>query len=90
MVVQWPNYRNFKDDKDQDMPNAGEPLGDFRYRVSDLGFPISEEGMQMVQKLRKEQEKRDQDGKGMFIYNDWNGQGMSELMENFVSCTIDF
>lgn len=44
--------------------------------------------MELCQKLDKEQEKRDQDRLGMFIYNDWNGWGISEAMENFVRCTI--
>ena len=43
--------------------------------------------MKLCQKLDKEQEKRDQDRRDMFIYNDWNGWGISEAMENFVSST---
>jgi hypothetical protein len=70
------------------MPKEGQLLDEFCYRVSDLGFPVSEEGMELCQKLDKEQEKRDQDRLGMFIYNDWNGWGISEAMENFVRCTV--
>jgi len=70
------------------MPKEGQLLDEFCYRVSDLGFPVTEEGMELCQKLDKEQEKRDQDRLGMFIYNDWNGWGISEAMENFVRCTV--
>jgi hypothetical protein len=52
-----------------------------------LGFPVSEEAMKLCQKLDKEQEKRDQNRRGMFICNDWDGWGISEMMENFVCCT---
>jgi hypothetical protein len=88
MNLQWPNIGDFIDDKDQDMPKPGQLMDEFCYRVSDLGFPVSEEGMKLCEKLDKEQEKRDQDRRGMFIYNDWNGWGISEAMENFVRCTV--
>jgi hypothetical protein len=70
------------------MPKEGQLLDEFCLRVSDLGFPVSEDGMELCQKLDKEQVKRDQDQLGMFIYNDWNGWGISEALENFVCCTM--
>jgi len=49
-----------------------------------LGFPLSEEGSELLENLDKEVEKRDQDGFDMHIYNDWNGWGISEVLENYV------
>ncbi len=72
------------DDKDQDMPKDGELMDEYCNRVSDLGIPVSEGGAELLEKLDKEVEKRDQDSRGLFIYNDWNGWGMSEVMENLV------
>ncbi|XMA16277.1 hypothetical protein WAI453_009068 [Rhynchosporium graminicola] len=81
---QWPNNGDFIDDENQDMPQDGQLIDEFCYRVSDLGIPLSEEGTKQVQKLDKEYAKRDQDAADMHIYNDWNGWGMSELLENFL------
>jgi len=52
--------------------------------VSDLGFPLSEEGAELLENLDKEVEKRDQDRFDMHIYNDWTGWGISEVLENYV------
>lgn len=52
------------------MPKAGQPIDEFCNRVSDLGFPVSEDAMKLCQKLDKEYEKRDQDLLRMHIYND--------------------
>ena len=85
MNLQWPNLADFIKDKNQDMPKHGELMDEYCYRVSDLGIPVSEDGMKVCEKLDKEYEKRDQDIRGMCIYNDWNGWGMGEVMENLVS-----
>jgi hypothetical protein len=84
MNLQWPNIGDFIDDKDQDMPKKGELLDDWCHRVSDLGIPVSEEGMKMCEQLDKGEDARNQDRRGMYTYNDWNGWGMSEVMENYV------
>jgi hypothetical protein len=68
------------------MPKAGELMDEYCSRVSDLGIPVSEDGMNICEKLDAECKKRDQDARGMYIYNDWNGWGMSEVIENLVSC----
>jgi hypothetical protein len=49
-----------------------------------LGIPLSEEGAELLEMLDKEVEKRDQDRFDMHIYNDWNGWGISEVLENYV------
>jgi len=68
------------------VPKKGERLTtEWIERVSDMGFPISTEGREILQKLDKECEKRNQDFHDIYIYNDWNGWGMSEVMENLVS-----
>jgi hypothetical protein len=73
------------DDKDQDMPKKGQKIDKFCLRVSDLGLPISEDSMKLCMKLDKESAKRDQDAKGLHIFNDWNGYAMQEVMSNLVS-----
>jgi len=82
--LQWPNIGDFLDDKDQDMPKEGQLIDEFCYRVSDLGTPVTEGGMNQCEKLVKEYGKRDQDRHDMHIDNDCNGWGMCELLENYV------
>ena len=82
--LQWPNFYDFIKDKNQDLPKENQLLDEFCDRVSDLGFPLSEEGSELLENLDKEVEKRDQDGFDMHIYNDWNGWGISEVLENYV------
>jgi hypothetical protein len=69
------------------VPAAGQLVDEFCDRVSDLGVPISEEGIKLCEKLDEEEDKRTQDMLHMHIYNDWNGWGMSECLENFVCRT---
>jgi hypothetical protein len=64
------------------MPKEGEMMDSWIDRVSDVGLPVSEVGMGICKKLSKECEKRDQNAKGIYIYNDWNGWGMSEVIAN--------
>jgi hypothetical protein len=85
--LEWPNFADFIKDKNQDMPKLGELVDGWCDRVSDMGFPVSEEGAELLQKLDKEVEKRNQDNLNMHIYEDWNGWGMSECFENYV-CSI--
>ncbi len=49
-----------------------------------MGFPLSEEGAELLENLDKEVEKRDQDRFDMHIYSDWTGWGISEVLENYV------
>jgi hypothetical protein len=82
--LQWPNFHDFIEDKNQDLPKENQLLDEFCDRVSDLGFPLSEEGGELLENLDKEVEKRDQDRFDMHIYNDWTGWGISEVLENYV------
>ncbi len=66
------------------MPKDGEVIAPWADRVSDLGIPVTEVGMEMCRKLSDECEKRDQNAKDLYIYNDWNGQGMSKVMSNYL------
>ena len=43
------------------MPKEGELLNPWCERVSDMGFPVSEDGMKTCEKLDSEMNKRDQD-----------------------------
>ncbi len=90
MNLQWPNIGDFINDKNQDMPKEDQLIDEYCYRVSDLGLPVSDDGMEICQKLDREYEKRDQEGQGMYICNDWNGWGMSEVLENYVGCPFFF
>ena len=85
--LQWPNFYDFKDDKNQDMPKEGELLNNWCDRVSDMGIPVSEEGRTILERLEKEEEKRNADVNDVILWTDWNGWGMSEVMENLVRGT---
>lgn len=66
MNLQWPNFGDFIDDPDcKDLPKDGELIDEFCYRVSDIGIPVSEDGMNVCEKLDKEKEKGNQDSRGM-------------------------
>ncbi|KAG9239266.1 hypothetical protein BJ875DRAFT_479592 [Amylocarpus encephaloides] len=54
------------------------------YRVSDLGIPLSYSGETLTEKLSKEANKRNQDLKDLYIYEYWNGWGVSEVVENLL------
>ncbi|KAE9382072.1 hypothetical protein N431DRAFT_322180 [Stipitochalara longipes BDJ] len=82
--LEWPNFGDFIKDKNQDLPKKGELIDAWCDRVSDMGIPVSEEGAELLQTLDKEVEKRNQDRLGMYIYNDWNGWGMSEVFSNYL------
>lgn len=50
-----------------------------------MGFPISEDGMQLAQKLDGEQEKRTPGPSVTYSFNDFTGYGFCETIETFVS-----
>jgi hypothetical protein len=52
--------------------------------VTDEGFPVSKAGMEKFIEITEEVSKRDQDSHGMYIYNDFSGYGVTEVMENVV------
>jgi hypothetical protein len=52
--------------------------------VTDEGFPVSKAGMEKFIEINQEVDKRDQDLHGMYIYNDFSGYGVTEVMENLV------
>jgi hypothetical protein len=66
------------------VPKEGELIDEYCTRVSDLGIPVSEDGMKVCEKLDTELSKRDQNERHMHIYEDWNGWAMSEVMSNLV------
>lgn len=53
--------------------------------VTDKGFPITKAGYEKFIEINQEVEKRDQDSQGMYIYNDFSGYGVTEVLENTVS-----
>jgi hypothetical protein len=55
--------------------------------VTDKGFPITQGGMDRFIEIHDEIDKRDQDCHNMYIYNDWTGYGVTEVMENMVCVT---
>jgi hypothetical protein len=52
--------------------------------VTKKGFPIMQGGMDRVIEIHDEIDKRDQDCHNMYIYNDWTGYGVTEVMKNMV------
>jgi hypothetical protein len=88
MNLQWPNFYDFINDKNQDVPEPNQLIDEFCYRVSDLGIPLSEDGAAFLNKLEKGTQDRNQDLFDMHIYSDWNGWGISECFENHVCLTI--
>jgi hypothetical protein len=53
--------------------------------ITEKGYPITKAGMDKFMHMYWEQEKRDQDVHGVYIYNDWSGWGATEVLENMVS-----
>jgi hypothetical protein len=79
------NNDNDVDKSKNDLPKPGDILTkEMIEKISDIGYPISEYGLERFQWMIEEQEKRDQDMHNMYIYNDFSGYGMTELMENLV------
>ncbi|TGO46554.1 hypothetical protein BCON_0318g00040 [Botryotinia convoluta] len=67
------------------LPEPGEELGEkWCNRVSDIGFPISEDGMKLAQKFDGEQDKRHPISAAAYVFNDFTGHGFSEATENFL------
>jgi hypothetical protein len=58
--------------------------------VTDKGFPITQDGMDIFIEIYNEIEKRDQDSHNMYIYNDWTGYGVTEVMENMVRASNSY
>ena len=52
--------------------------------VTDKGFPVTKAGMERFLEINQEVDKRDQDTHGMYIYNDFSGYGVTEVLENTV------
>ncbi|KAK0103968.1 hypothetical protein ONS96_005073 [Cadophora gregata f. sp. sojae] len=53
--------------------------------VTDKGFPITLAGLEIFNHIITEQQKRDPDYHGMYIYNDYAGYGMTEVLENVLA-----
>jgi polyhydroxyalkanoate synthesis regulator phasin len=52
--------------------------------VTDEGFPVTKAGMERFFEINQAVDKRDQDRHGMYIYNDFSGYGVTEVLENTV------
>jgi hypothetical protein len=91
--VAWP-VSDDEDSEDGDQGEQEEEEGDPKVgdilteemvnRVSKMGYPVTMDGIQKFEWMIKEQEKRDQDCHGMYIYNDYSGYGCKEMLENMV------
>jgi len=53
--------------------------------VTDKGFPVTKAGYEKFLAINLEVDKRDQDTHDMYIYNDFSGYGVTEVLENIVS-----
>ena len=45
---------------------------------------VTKKGYELAMAWRVQKEKRDQDASRMYIFNDWTGYGICEVMENMV------
>lgn len=45
---------------------------------------VTKRGYELATEWRVQKEKRDQDAFGMYIFNDWTGYGICEVIENMV------
>lgn len=50
---------------------------------------ISKKGIELAQEWTLQQQKRCQDNYDMHIFNDWNGYGISEVIENIVCVHVN-
>ncbi|TVY32895.1 hypothetical protein LSUB1_G007488 [Lachnellula subtilissima] len=69
-------------EKDKNNGNDGEEMSS--REVTDKGFPITQAGFDMFKHIVIEQEKRDPDCHDMYIFNDYAGYGMTEVLENLL------
>lgn len=53
--------------------------------VTDEGLPVSKAGMKKAFEIRKEVDMRDPDLHAMYIYNDFAGYGITEVMDNVLA-----
>jgi hypothetical protein len=67
-------------DKDGEKEESGPPRV-----VTDKGFPVTKAGFDRFVEINQEVDKRDQDLHDMYIYNDFSGYGVTEVLENEVS-----
>ncbi|KAF4624087.1 hypothetical protein G7Y89_g14087 [Cudoniella acicularis] len=66
-----------------DGKNAGEKKDFVAPRVvTDEGYPVTRAGFNKFVEINQEVEKRDPDAHGMYIYNDFAGYGVVEVLEN--------
>ncbi|KAF7947921.1 hypothetical protein EAE96_008992 [Botrytis aclada] len=81
----WDDKGKSAKEEDMDLPEPGEELGEkWCTRVSDIGFPISEDGMKLAQSFDGEQDKRHPNSGAAYVFNDFTGYEFSEAIENFL------
>lgn len=96
--VAWPgpDSDDGEDDNGEDREEEGDPkLGeilteDMIKKVSKMGYPVTNDGIEKFQWMVDEQDKRDQDYHDMYIYNDFSGYGSTEMIENLVNLPFPF
>lgn len=71
--------------KRQDVEETNDPPFAVTTEVTEKGFPITKDGRDVFKHMLREQDNRDQDLHGVYLYNDWNGWGATEVLENAVS-----
>jgi hypothetical protein len=87
----WTHDEDDESDSENGKPESDHPCkigekltNEMIKQVSDLGYPISEDGLQKLLWLDQEQENRDPDAHNMYIYNDFAGYGITEIFANMV------
>lgn len=56
--------------------------------MNEKGYPITKAGFEKFIYMNKEQYNRDPENFNMYIYNDWAGYGVTEVLENLVSSSL--
>jgi hypothetical protein len=75
---------NDEEEKDKDRDTENNVAASPRV-VTDEGFPVTKLGWEKFVEINEEVDKRDQDMHDMYIYNDFTGYGIKEVLENTAS-----
>ena len=81
---------NIRDDSKKKDKNAEKKVFVPPRVVTDKGFPVTKAGMERFLEINQEVDKRDQDTHGMYIYNDFSGYGVIEVLENMVCQYVQY
>lgn len=76
---------NIGGEAEDDGKNKEKEVEEVPRTVTDKGFPVTKAGFEKMVEINKEVDKRDPDCHDMYIYNDFAGYGVIEVLKNVVS-----